>query len=64
MRTRTLRLARETLAPLHTTELASVGGGSGALCYRASDLTLCVDCVNDVTFEMCPTPTLPIEACV
>lgn len=65
MRNRTLRLAKETLTPLGNAELAAVAGGhSGTPCLIGCAYTYCPECINDWTFEFCPTPTLPIEECV
>ena len=65
MRTRSLRLTRETLTPLGTEELASVIGGVTDPCVQIGcDYTYCIDCINDGTFEFCPTPTIPVELCV
>lgn len=51
---RRLTLRRETLTPLSTGEMTSVHGGSH------------VDCTvtHGLSFEECPTPTLPINDCV
>ncbi|HVF06565.1 MAG TPA: class I lanthipeptide [Frankiaceae bacterium] len=68
MRTRTLRLNKETLTRLDTAELASVVGGLTHIYHCAAligcNYTYCIECVNDWTFEFCPTPTLPVEQCV
>ena len=64
MRTRQLRLAKETLSALETGELRSVVGGSMLPCLIDCNYTYCPDCVNDWTFEFCPTPTLPVEQCL
>lgn len=65
MRTRKLRLAKETLSVLDAVELRSVAGGNTMLpCMIDCGYTYCLDCVNDLSFEHCPTPTLPIEQCL
>jgi hypothetical protein len=66
MPTRKLRLAKETLSALDTGELRSVVAGNSLLpcLLPAWEYTYSPDCVNDITFEFCPTPTIPVEQCV
>ncbi len=64
MRARKLHLNKETLSALDTGELRSVVGGSLLPCLIDCQYTYCPECLNDLTFEFCPTPTLPIEQCV
>lgn len=65
MRTRKLRLAKETLSVLSTGELGSVVGANSLLpCLFQCNYTYCPECLNDLSFEHCPTPTLPVEHCV
>jgi hypothetical protein len=62
---RTLRLAKETLTRLDNAELASVAGGASRIpCMYECNYTYCPECINDWTFEFCPTPTIPVELCV
>lgn len=49
-----LVLKREPLAELSTEALRDVVAASGH--------TLCLECVNDITFEVCPSA--PIENCI
>ena len=53
---RKLTLNKETLTELTTTDLRGVVGASAAV------HTACLECVNDISFEVCPT--LPVEKCV
>ena len=64
MRARRLRLTKETLSVLDTVELRSVVGANTLLPCVDCGHTYCPDCWNDLSFEHCPTPTLPIEQCV
>lgn len=51
---RKLTIHKETLTELTTADLSGVIGASG-------HNTLCVECINDITLEVCPT--LPLEKC-
>lgn len=62
MRARKLRLAKETLSVLDAGDLRSVAGGTGIHCVFECNYTYCPECLNDISFEFCPT--LPIEQCV
>lgn len=53
MRAKRLVLKKDTLAELSTDSLRAVNGA-------ASD-TWCVPCLNDISFEWCPT--LPLDEC-
>ena len=55
MRTRKLVLKREALAELPAASLRSVKGGASA------GNTWCVECLNDISLEWCPT--FPVETC-
>ena len=62
MTKRTLRLVKESLTPLDTDTLGSIVGGvsiPNPVCLRP---TFQIECVNDLSFEICPT--LPIEECL
>lgn len=63
MRARKLRLRKETLTVLDTGQLRSVVGGHTHLCIEC-EYTFCPECWNDLSFEHCPTPTLPVEQCL
>ena len=54
---RKLTLNKETLTELTTTDLSGVVGAA------SGHNTLCLECINDFSFEVCPTPTLPLEQC-
>ncbi len=49
-----LVLKRESLMELSAEALRSV--------VAASDHTICTDCINDISFEVCPSA--PIENCI
>ena len=53
MRTKKLVLKKDTLTDLSTDSLRAVNGA-------ASD-TWCVPCLNDISFEWCPS--IPIDGC-
>ena len=61
---RTLRLVKETLTPLDTDALSSVVGGISLPNPACLPHTFQFDCLNDMTFEVCPMPTLPLEQCL
>ncbi len=62
---RTLRLVKESLTPLDNGELGSVAGGYISLPYLTClPPSFQIDCINDLTFEVCPMYTLPIEQCL
>lgn len=52
---RKLTLDKETLTELTTSDLSGVVGA-------ASGHTLCLECINDISFEVCPT--IPAETCL
>ena len=56
-----LSLKRETLAPLSSSEMTHVVGGS----HFCAVTDACADTItHGVTFDACPTPTLPVNVCV
>lgn len=54
---RKLLLKKETLAELSAVDLRIVRGGA------SGGNTLCLECINDFSFEKCPIPSLPLEEC-
>ncbi len=61
---RTLRLVKESLTPLEADALGSVVGGISIPSPQCLPLTFQFDCINDLTFEVCPVPTVPLEQCL
>lgn len=64
MSKRTLRLVKESLTPLDAGALGSVVGGVSIPNPGCLKPTFQFDCLNDLTFEVCPIATLPLEQCL
>lgn len=64
MAKRTLRLVKESLTPLDVDDLGSVAGGVSIPNTVCLPQTFQFDCINDLTFEICPMYTLPLEQCL
>lgn len=58
LRVRKLVLRKETLSALAPEALRSVAGGGVVYTFYC---TRQVDCINDISFEICPT--MPLEEC-
>ncbi|HVF04641.1 MAG TPA: hypothetical protein VNA20_07375 [Frankiaceae bacterium] len=62
MSKRTLRLKKESLTPLDNDSLGSVVGGISLPSPQCLPYTFQIPCINDLSFEICPT--LPVEDCL
>ena len=58
---RKLVLRKETLTELSADSLRSIVGGTGTTLGPSWDCTRQIECINDISFEICPT--LPAEVC-